>query len=83
MAVDPSYPLFPIASLLAATTLVLVLLSGFMRGNMNLGVASLCFWLSIESLTGAVNTIMWSDNDDIRLYVYCDIGMRVASWLLD
>ena len=31
-------------------------------------------WLFIENLLGAVDTIIWSDSSDIKLYVYCDIG---------
>ena len=54
--------------------LVLVLLTSFVRQSWNFGVALLCFWLFIENLLGAVDTIIWSDNSDIKLYVYCDIG---------
>ena len=74
-AVDPSYPLLPIASVLAATMLLLVLLTASVRQQWNFGVALLCFWLLLQNATGAVNTVLWSDNADVRLYVYCDIGM--------
>ncbi|VDB95786.1 unnamed protein product [Peniophora sp. CBMAI 1063] len=43
------------------------------QNSCNIGVAFLCFWLFFENLTGAINTIIWSDNADIKLYVYCDI----------
>lgn len=74
-AADPTYPLYPIASILAATLLLLVLLTSFIRQNWNLGVTFLCFWIFLENLTGAANTIIWSDNADIKHYVYCDIGV--------
>ena len=34
----------------------------------------MCFWLFLENLLNAINSIIWSDNADIKLYVYCDIG---------
>ncbi|VDB95531.1 unnamed protein product [Peniophora sp. CBMAI 1063] len=72
-AADPTYPLYPIACFLAAAMLLLVLLTSFIRQTWNLGVAFLCFWLFFENLAGGVNAIIWSDNADIKLYVYCDI----------
>ncbi|VDB95773.1 unnamed protein product [Peniophora sp. CBMAI 1063] len=72
-AVDPTYPLYPIACLLASAMLLLVMLTSFVRQSWNLGVAFLCFWLFFEVLTAGINAIIWTDNVDIRLYVYCDI----------
>ena len=73
-AVDPTYPLYPIANFLAAFMLLLVLLTSFVRQSWNFGVALLCFWLFFENLTNGINAIVWSDNFDIKLDVYCDIG---------
>ena len=73
--VDPSYPLYPILLVIAATGTLLVLLTSFIRQSWNLGVASLCFWLFLENLAEAVNAIVWSDNADVKLYAWCDIGM--------
>ncbi|VDC05733.1 unnamed protein product [Peniophora sp. CBMAI 1063] len=72
-AVDPAYPLYPIACIVASVLLLLVLTSSFVRQSWNLGVAFLCFWLFFENLTFAANAVIWSDNDDVKLYVYCDI----------
>ncbi|KZV68487.1 hypothetical protein PENSPDRAFT_582281 [Peniophora sp. CONT] len=72
-ATDPTYPLYPIASIIATGLLLLVLLTSFIRQNWNLGVTFLCFWLLLENLTAAVNAIIWSDNADIKHYIYCDI----------
>ena len=76
-AADPTYPLYPIASLLAAAMLALVLLTSFIRRSWNLGVAFLCFWLFWENLAFGVDAIIWSDNADVKLYVYCDIGKLI------
>ena len=73
-AVDPTYPLFPVASLIAATLLLFVLLTSFIRQTWNLGVAFLCFWLFLENLADGISAIIWSDNAEVKLYVYCDIG---------
>ena len=73
-AVDPTYPLYPIATLLASVILLLVLLTSFVRQSWNFGVALLCFWLFFENLTLGTNAILWSDNFVIKLDVYCDIG---------
>ncbi|VDC00586.1 unnamed protein product [Peniophora sp. CBMAI 1063] len=72
-AVDPTYPLFPIACSIASAMMLLVLLTSFIRQSWNLGVTFLCFWLFFEDLTNAINAIVWSDNTDIKFYVYCDI----------
>ncbi|VDB83397.1 unnamed protein product [Peniophora sp. CBMAI 1063] len=77
-AVDPTYPLLPIACFLSSAMLLLVLLTSFIRQSWNLGVAFLCFWLFWENLTLGINHIIWSDNADIKLYVYCDIVSHLA-----
>ena len=79
IAVDPTYPLYPIANIISATMLLLVLLTSFIRQSWNLGVTFLCFWLLLENLTNGVNAVIWSDNADVKLYVYCDIGMHSLS----
>lgn len=72
--VVPTYPLIPVTSLLAASALLFMLTTSFVRQRWNLGVAFLCFWLFFENLTNGINAIIWSDNADVKLYVYCDIG---------
>ena len=73
-AADPTYPLYPIFSIISAVMLLLVLLSSFIRHNWNLGVAFLCVWLLVDNIANAANAIIWFDNADIKLYVYCDIS---------
>ena len=77
-ATDPTYPLYPVACFLSAAMLFLVLLTNFIRKSWNLGVAFLCFWLFLETLTEGFNAVLWSDNADIKLYVYCDIGQFIS-----
>ncbi|KZV65150.1 STE3-domain-containing protein [Peniophora sp. CONT] len=76
-AADPSYPLYPIACLLASIMLLLVLTTGLVRQSWNLGVTFLCFWLFFENLSYVVDAFVWSDNADLKLYVYCDIASRI------
>ena len=73
-AADPSYPLYPIACILTAAMPLLVLLTSVVRQSWNLGVAFLCFWLFLENLTSGINAVVWSDNADVKFYIYCDIG---------
>ncbi|VDB94407.1 unnamed protein product [Peniophora sp. CBMAI 1063] len=40
---------------------------------LNLSVAFLCFWLFFETLTDGIDSVIWFDNADIKLYVYWDI----------
>ena len=73
-ALDPTYPLFPTACFISVVMLLLVLLTSFVRQRWNFGVALLCFSLFLELLSAAIDAIIWSDNSDIKLYIYCDIG---------
>ena len=74
VAVDPTYPLLPIVKLSSSVLLLFVLLTSFVRHNWNLSVAFLCFWLFIEGLVDGSAEIIWSDNDEVKLHVYCDIS---------
>ncbi|KZV77220.1 fungal pheromone STE3G-protein-coupled receptor [Peniophora sp. CONT] len=76
-AVDPTYPLYPIVCVLSAAMMLLLLLTGFIRHSCNTGVAFLCFWLFFENLTNGISAIVWADNADIKLHIYCDIASHV------
>ncbi|KZV69973.1 STE3-domain-containing protein [Peniophora sp. CONT] len=73
MAADPSYPLYPVLCIITAAFGLLALSTTFVRRSYNFGVAWLCLWLFVETLTNGINAIIWADNDDVKLYVYCDI----------
>ncbi|KZV61584.1 hypothetical protein PENSPDRAFT_643237 [Peniophora sp. CONT] len=76
-AVDPSYPLLPMATFVSALMLLLVMLTNIVRQSWNLGVTFLCFWLFVEHVTDGTNFIIWSDNADVKLWIYCDIVSRI------
>jgi hypothetical protein len=76
MAVDPTYPLLPIFSIFSAVLMLIVLMNSFVRQSWNFGVSWLCFCLFWGNLTQGINAIIWSDNADLKLYVYCDIGIQ-------
>ncbi|VDB95830.1 unnamed protein product [Peniophora sp. CBMAI 1063] len=78
-AADPTYPLYPIALILSSVMLFLVLTTSFIRQKWNLGITFLCFSLLLECSTEAVNAIVWSDNADLKLYVYCDIVTHIQA----
>ena len=78
VAADPSYPLFPIFSFVAAILLLFVMTLSLIRQRYNLGVAFLCFWLFVDNVTSGIDAIVWSDNADVKLSIYCDIGKSTA-----
>ena len=77
MVADPTYPLFPVACLLATAMLILVLSTSFIRQNWNFGITLLCLGTLLQVLTSGINAILWSNNFDLKYYVYCDIGKFV------
>lgn len=62
----------PFASFLAAL-LVLIPLPGHWRAR-NIPTLSIIAWLFLVNVAHGVNTIVWSDNFDLKLLVWCDIG---------
>ena len=74
MAADPTYPLSSVVTITCSAFLLLVFVLNIVRKSWNLGLSFLCFWLSWEILTDGINAVIWSDDADIKLYVYCDIG---------
>jgi hypothetical protein len=74
MAADPSYPLFPIASILCSFLLLLIIATRFFRQYHNFGVTVLSISLFFTNLFNGINTIVWADKTDLKAFVYCDIG---------
>lgn len=72
--VDPTYPLFAIASIVSAAMLLLVLCTSLVRQSWNLGVTFLCFWVFFENLTHGINSVLWRNTAEVKHYIYCDIG---------
>jgi pheromone a factor receptor len=75
MAVDPTYPLYPILCIVSAFCMFLILTHSFIRQSWNLAVTFLCVGLFLDNLTHGINAIVWRDNADIKVPVYCDIGI--------
>jgi len=79
---DPSYPLYPIACIICALGLALVLATSFIRQGRNIGIFLLCSYLFLYNFTAGINAIIWADNSDIKLLVYCDIGAVFSQFSL-
>ncbi|VDB87629.1 unnamed protein product [Peniophora sp. CBMAI 1063] len=76
-AADPTYPFLPLMCILASVLMLCMLLNGFVRQKWNNGVAFLCFWIMVDNVIYAINTIVWADNFELKLYIYCDIASRL------
>lgn len=74
MTFDPTYPLLPVFSIFSAALLAVVLISSTVRQSWNIGISVLCFWVGLENLVNGVGEVIWRNNADIKLEVWCDIG---------
>ena len=74
-AIDATFPLHPALCIVGAMMLFAVLSINCLYRRWNLGVTFLSFWVLVENVMFATNGILWYDNADIKLYVYCDICM--------
>lgn len=73
---DPTYPAVPIANLSCFIFILVVLPWQFK--NWNLGVSIGAIWTGLNCLAMGINTIIWRDNVDFRVPVWCDIGLSVC-----
>ncbi|KAJ7226850.1 pheromone A receptor-domain-containing protein [Mycena pura] len=81
MAVDPTYPLYPILCIVSAVFMFLILSHSFIRQSWNLAVTLLCIGLFLDNLTHGINAVVWRDNADIKVPVYCDIISRLQFFM--
>ncbi|VDC06354.1 unnamed protein product [Peniophora sp. CBMAI 1063] len=70
---DPTYPLVPIASIVAAVLVLLTLITSGVRGAYNRGVVMFEGWVLVGLIITAVQTIVWRDTSHIIAPVFCDI----------
>lgn len=71
---DPTYPLVPIANFIAVA-LVIVPIFHLVARSWNTGVYYVyALWVSLLSLSIAVNTIVWSSDANDRAPIWCDIS---------
>ena len=75
-AADPSFPLLPVANMLCAACLFLLLLVNILRRShaFNVAVNLLSFCLFWETLFNGIGMIVWADNATLKAYAFCDIG---------
>ncbi|KZV68626.1 hypothetical protein PENSPDRAFT_609782 [Peniophora sp. CONT] len=75
---DPTYPLVPVSSSLAACLIILTLASTGVHGKYNRGVVMLGVWVLLGDLITAVQAVIWSNTSDIVVPVFCDITSHLA-----
>jgi pheromone a factor receptor len=71
MAIDPTYPLYPIACFISMI-LVLIPLPWHMQA-WNTGTVMYMLWTAVGLLNQFVNSIVWKDNAINWAPVWCDI----------
>lgn len=79
----PGYPVVPVTTFISSTLLILVLISSAVRWSWNFGLTMLCFCLFVENFLGAIETIIWRDNADIKLYAFCDFSKTSCTFKFD
>ena len=77
---DPTYPLLPLAGFVASALLLPVLLSSIARESWNLGVIFLCVSLIFQNFIFAINAVLWRNNADMKLFVYCEMSKRLNTY---
>ena len=77
---DPTFPLVPIANFVACL-LVLSSLTKSMFQSWNVGACSFAIWIAVESLTRAINSIIWARSVENKAPVWCDISISIKSLL--
>ncbi|VDB84968.1 unnamed protein product [Peniophora sp. CBMAI 1063] len=79
MAADPSYPLLPVANILCAGCLFLLLVMNVLRRShaFNVVVNLLSFSLFWETLLNGIGMIVWANDANIKAHAFCDIVSHV------
>ncbi|VDB92054.1 unnamed protein product [Peniophora sp. CBMAI 1063] len=78
---DPTYPLYPVLSIVCSACLLLVLTTTVVRLKWNIGVSMLCAGLFLETLLVGVNTIVWAESAEVKATWYCDIYSHFSIWM--
>ncbi|KAJ7160415.1 pheromone A receptor-domain-containing protein [Mycena filopes] len=76
-AADPTYPLYPTLCIISAFFMFLILTHSYIRQSWNLAVTLLCVGLFLDNLTLGINAVVWRNNADIKVPVYCDLVSRL------
>ena len=70
---DPTYPLIPVANVIASTLVLVPLILLFRTWQISISVYAM--WICVKGLTTAVRAVVWNDNTRIVVPLFCDIGM--------
>ena len=74
-AMDPTYPLAPIANFIACTMILFALfVNVYLSKSWNFPVSMFALWTAVSSIATGVNAIIWSDNVKNIAPVWCDIS---------
>ena len=65
-------------SFISAALVLVILITNTVRRTFNLGLFMICLGLFCLNITFGVGSVVWADNVDIKLYVYCDIGTQIS-----
>ncbi|KAI0316298.1 pheromone A receptor-domain-containing protein [Amylostereum chailletii] len=74
---DPTYPLFPIMSLISSSLMLLAIFTS-VRQTWNAGVLMLCMWLFLTNVIQGFEAVIWRDNADNKAPVWCDISSHLG-----
>jgi pheromone a factor receptor len=69
----------PLLSFFCAGLLIVFLFILLRRPTVNTPNLSLVVWLIFGNTVHAVNALVWSSNVELRIPVWCDIGMLVSA----
>ncbi|KIY66513.1 STE3-domain-containing protein [Cylindrobasidium torrendii FP15055 ss-10] len=72
---DPTYPLFPVASFIACA-ITLIPLPWHLQA-WNSGTCAFMMWTAATSFVRAVNSVIWKDNVENVAPVWCDITTQI------
>ena len=73
----PGYPAIPVTAFISSALLLLVLITSLERRSWNFGLTMLCFCVFIENFFGAIETVVWRNDAEIRLLVFCDFSKSI------
>lgn len=73
------YPITPIGDFIGFILSVLPLVSHSRMQSWNVGIWVCAFWVGTMNLSNFVKMIVWHNNVDIVIPVWCDIG-KVTFW---
>ncbi|KAI0310628.1 GPCR fungal pheromone mating factor [Amylostereum chailletii] len=76
---DPTFPLVPIANLLASILVIISLISSAVRKTVNVGAALLGAWLVVSTLITGVEAIVWRNDAENRAPGWCDFSSHIIA----